>query len=67
MSSEDDSIQIATGSVIFWVTHKEEQAITEKLEALYLKRLSRLGSIQTISENKTKQKLRNEWKEKYQC
>lgn len=68
ISSEDDSIQIARGtSTMFWATPEEWGVITEKLEALYLKRLSRLGSIQTISENKIKQKLRNEWKEKYQC
>lgn len=64
---EDDFIQIVSGSSISWTTSDEQSAIIKKLKALYLKRFSRLESIKIISENKTKQKLRDEWKEKYQC
>lgn len=66
IGSEDDFIQIVSGSSMSWATSDEQSAITKKLKTLYLKRFSRLESIKTISENRIKQNLRNEWKEKYQ-
>jgi len=50
-----------------WMTWKEQVAIVNSCRNLYLKRISRLQAIQSVTEKKKTDKVRNYWKEKYQC
>lgn len=50
-----------------WMTWREQRAIATTCRDLYLKRISRLQAIQSVTEKKKTDKVRNYWKEKYQC
>lgn len=50
-----------------WMTWTEQKAVIRACADLYIKRIKRLEAIQGVTKDNANDKVRNYWKEKYQC